>query len=470
MNVSSISPTYSSIANAYFDDGKYHEAIYMYKQCISAAQSKETEWECYYKMGIAYKKVQMIENAITSWIDAYESAPEKNENLCEIIEYYTNERKYKLAHAFYNFVKQHTYATEYKYLLFAYYLGLRNVNNQIVIIMNECKEEWQVKNALVNLRFYDTILQSNAITHDISFSEEHMIDGISRQFYSSSASILFDEETYTYILNIRMVNYSIDKQLGCYFFGKQPNNTVITINKYMQLSKDCTIIEEAVLYPTDMTKQYIGNEDLRLARYGTKENEGQNDRLLYMGTQMRSDGTLGISYGIYDKTQPFGMDTTSHELTPRFGKQFCEKNWVFVPVEGETYIIYNWFPIKLCTLHTEDNTIDIHRTIENVPGIFKYMRGSSNGVQYKDELWFITHIVSYEKLRHYYHVFVVFDKHMNLLRYSAPYKFDGERIEFTLGLLVEDDRVIIPYSTWDNTTKLKIIDKSYIDALIRYVP
>jgi hypothetical protein len=54
------------------------------------------------------------------------------------------------------------------------------------------------------------------------------------------------------------------------------------------------------------------------------------------------------------------------------------------------------------------------------------------------------------------------------LRYSAPFKFDGEPIEYCLSLVVEDDRVLINYSNWDRTTTIGVYDKKYIDSLIKY--
>jgi len=109
-----------------------------------------------------------------------------------------------------------------------------------------------------------------------------------------------------------------------------------------------------------------------------------------------------------------------------------------------------------------------------MPAIFKNARGSSCGSTYKDklgntEVWFIVHLVSYEKPRHYYHILVVFDVDMNLLRYSSPFKFEGECIEYCIGLIVEEERVIIPYSTMDRTTKLALYSKNYIDSKMVYI-
>ena len=75
-------------------------------------------------------------------------------------------------------------------------------------------------------------------------------------------------------------------------------------------------------------------------------------------------------------------------------------------------------------------------------------------------------MVSYEKPRHYYHFMLVFDENMGLKRYSAPFKFEGECIEYCVGLIVEDERVIATYSAWDRSTKIAIYDKNYIDETI----
>ena len=99
-----------------------------------------------------------------------------------------------------------------------------------------------------------------------------------------------------------------------------------------------------------------------------------------------------------------------------------------------------------------------------MPKMFKRARGSTCGYKYKNEIWFVTHIVSYEQPRHYYHVIVVFDNDMNLQRYSAPFKFDSDPIEYCLGLVVKDNNVVISYSTWDRTTRIGVYDKKYIES------
>ena len=54
---------------------------------------------------------------------------------------------------------------------------------------------------------------------------------------------------------------------------------------------------------------------------------------------------------------------------------------------------------------------------------------------------------------------------MNLLRYSNEIKLSKTNIEFSLGLIVEDDRVLVTYSQLDKTSELAIYSKKYIDRI-----
>ena len=57
---------------------------------------------------------------------------------------------------------------------------------------------------------------------------------------------------------------------------------------------------------------------------------------------------------------------------------------------------------------------------------------------------------------------------MNLLRYTAPFNFEGISIEYCLSIIVEDNRIIINYSTNDEITKIAIYNKDYIENKLKY--
>jgi hypothetical protein len=195
----------------------------------------------------------------------------------------------------------------------------------------------------------------------------------------------------------------------------------------------------------------VGIEDVRIF-------SNEQNKILFLGTSYnKEENKIMIVNGTYDNLE------NANFSTPTFSNNSCEKNWVYYNNEN---IIYHWYPLTICKLN-ELNELNIIEKKET-PLYFSRFRGSTNGFEYNNEIWFITHIVSYEVPRHYYHVFIVFDKDMNLLRYSAPFSFEGEPIEYCLSIIVEKNRVLINYSSWDKTTRIGIYEKNYIDSLIIY--
>ena len=85
---------------------------------------------------------------------------------------------------------------------------------------------------------------------------------------------------------------------------------------------------------------------------------------------------------------------------------------------------------------------------------------------YKDEIWFIVHFVnnSDNEPRFYYHMFVKFNKDMNKVTNSVPFKFTNEPIEYCCGIVVEETKIIVTHSIWDRESYIKIYDKTYIET------
>ena len=347
---------------------------------------------------------------------------------------------------------------EYEYSVFAYYLGVRNINDQVVTIMNKCTDDTIITSVLSNMKFYPDILKADKI-YDFTHSLKHTLNDVEYTFNSSSSCIIpySVNNNNGYLLNIRLVNYRIDNE-GRYHDCDQH---IITINKCLELSSELTTISKKLIKVDYVDRRYIGIEDIRLFT------NSDNKSIQFIGSAYHNDNTIGIVHGIYDTIlQP-------NEIKPIFNlNSVCEKNWVYVNYKGETHVIYSWFPLRICKMNVQFALLELVEERE-MPSIFKHVRGSSCGFQYHNELrqyenWFVVHLVSYESPRHYYHMLVIFDDSMSLVRYSAPFKFDGECIEYCLGLVVEKERVIMTYSTWDRTTKIGIYNKKYIDSLTIY--
>jgi len=465
------------LANSYFDSGKDNNAaIEWYKKRIKLGGWVQEVWYSLYRIGLLYKRMDKMGDAIFNWIAAYECFPDRIENLYEIVQYYRLIGQCKSALVFYKLAKSvldknlnwseylflqndiYTYKLEFEYSIIALYTGINNINDQVVTIMNNGTDQNAVNNLLSNMKFYKDILVS---TKKIKMSNNsfHNINRVYTHFTSSSSCIIPNSDSTGYLMNMRLVNYNIDGN-GCYH---NCDKHIITINKYLELDSNFEVKQEKIINFEFVDRRYIGVEDVRIFRTICNND---SESLRFIGTGYHENNKIGIVYGKYS---PLEDDNSlkPKEIVSSFTNSDCEKNWVYVNVCGDLRIVYNWGPLKLCKIDDTVDKLNLIKTIE-MPNIFNRVRGSTCGANYKNEIWFIGHIVSYEQPRHYYHIFSVFDENMKLLRYSAPFKFDTECIEYCLGLVVEDDRVICTYSSWDRTTILAVYDKKYIDGLIVY--
>jgi len=463
------------LANTYFDSWKHEEAIDYYKKRIKLGGWQQEVWYSYYRIGQTYKRMGKISEAISTWLEAYDYFPDRIENLYEIITYYRDIGKCKLALAFYNLAKSildknlkwhdylflqndvYTYKLEYEFSIFACYNGIYNTNKQVVTVLNNTNNGNISNNVLSNMKFYKDILLPKKNIR-FGFSLNHLIGEEYTHFNSSSSCMIPNKTDDGYLFNVRLVNYKIDKE-GYYH---ECDKHIITINKYFELSKEFKIKKERMIDVNYEDRRYIGVEDVRIYDNGV----GEESSLLFIGTGYHKNNKIGIVTGKY---LPMEEDNILKpiEIKPSFNVSDCEKNWVYVNLSGDLQVVYKWNPLTLCKIDEAAGALNLVRTIE-MPKIFNYVRGSTNGFNYKNEIWFVGHLVSYEQPRHYYHIFSIFDENMKLLRYSAPFKFDKECIEYCLGLIVEDERVICTYSSWDRTTNIAIYDKTYIDGVIVY--
>jgi tetratricopeptide (TPR) repeat protein len=483
---------YFYLANSYHDLGRFDEAIANYKKRIEFGGWKEEVWYSYYRIGLCYKKMDKLSDAFYYWLEGYEFYPERLEGLYEMLKHYRCCSKYKLGNTIYKmcreildknekrdqylFLHNEVYVSQiyYEYSIVAAYVGVKNINYEVIQVLNNSNVDGEMNNLLSNLKFYKDILtQKSKYILDNSINSN--INGEDTKLISSSSCLIKNLDNNGYKLNIRYVNYHITDSghyLNC-------DKHIITVNKYVEFDNNFNVMKEQFMEVDFDGRRYIGVEDVRIYR------DLYNYKLMYIGTGYHKNNKIGIVSGEYN------IDTKKlhvNELTQRFNNTGCEKNWIFVDYKNDNHIIYDWFPLKICKL--ENNNINIIET-KKMPKIFSKVRGSTCGCNYiknlgtnnnlnnneitnitinieEREIWFVGHIVSYETPRHYYHIISVFDENMKLLRYSAPFKFEGEAIEYCLSIIVEDERVLINYSTWDRTTRIGVYDKTYIESLLCY--
>jgi len=463
---------YFYLANSYFDHGDFEKAIEIYKKRIDLKGWNQEVWYSYYRTGLCYKSMGRIADAVFVWLNAYDYLPCRVENLYEIVKHYRDISKHKLSDLFYKlaiesikktdnqidhflFLQKDIYdfKLDYEYSIIASYVGIKCINNQVISILNKSNDHGVNRNLLSNMKFYKNILNP---LRTVKLDETIHLDvnGENTKFLSSSSCLLQNPGDASYFLNVRYVNYFITDKggyIGC-------DKHIITHNKYVELSYDFETIREKHFDVVYEDRRYIGIEDIRIFEDLEEEN------IKFIGIGLLKNNKIGMVCGNYDPTKDA---LQANELSCSFKGKDCEKNWSAVNYQGSTHIVYSWCPLRICKINFETNCIEFVKEIE-MPKIFSDVRGSTSGFKYNKEIWFVAHLVSYESPRHYYHLIVVFDENMKLLRYSAPFKFEGDPIEFCLSIIVEDAKVLINYSTWDRTTRIGIYHKTYIDSVVKY--
>jgi tetratricopeptide (TPR) repeat protein len=445
------------LANSYYDSGDYLNAIKYYKQLLEVGSWIEEEFYSCLRLGFCYKNIHDEANMVAIWMEGYNRLPERVETLYELIKHYRWKGKHQLCAMLYDTAKHIEFPSNcslfihndiYQYLLleeftiFGYYTGRRDLSNEMFTLMKK-KPMNTVYSLFNNYKFYQPVLKATqTICLNASIPEfEKEIYGETYRFIASSPSILKNPLGEGYCLNVRCVNYRINPN-GSYPYYKH----ITTLNKKVLLSNTLNVTSITDLDMHTQDRQYVGVEDIKLYTI--------NGDIHYTGTGLLESGNLGILTGQWES------NTTTHEL--KYSKQIdCEKNWVVIPGD-RIEMIYKWYPL---TVGTIENNEFIEKYTTKMPQLFSLARGSTNGFRYNDEIWFVVHFVHQNdnEPRHYYHSIVVFDGFMELLKYTRPLKFTNKEIEYCLGIVVEDTRVLLSHSVWDRESYLRVYDKEYIN-------
>ena len=452
---------YFYLANSYFSTGQCEKAIQNYDKRIELGGWDQEVWYSFYQKGLCYKVLKEDAKAIDSFLNAFNIIPHRLENLYEIVKHYRENSKYQLSNLFYQLAigittsanrdnylfydaTVYNYKLDYEYSIIAFYNGKDNVDDLIVKVLNNCGDRVIRNSVISNNKFYNTKLQSlDIIDYTVSGIKNHL-----GTFNSSSPSII--EYRGGYMMNVRLVNYFYNEDGYIELFNRD-SPQIITINQMKILDSDFNELSSSTILPEYNDSLYIGVEDIRIYN-----RDNSDDPLIYfLGTGY--NGKLSVCGGVYGTQglQQYKM------LKQTFKETECEKNWVYAK---DNLLIYSWYPFTLVDVNTAAKV----SSDKDMPRIFEDVRGSTCGYRVGNEIWFVTHIVSYEFPRHYYHMFVVLDSELNLLRYSAPFKISDSAVEYCLGLIVKEDKVILSYSEWDRTSKVAIYDRQYIDSKIKY--
>jgi tetratricopeptide (TPR) repeat protein len=462
---------YFYLANSYFNTGRNSESIPYYKKRIELGGWVEEVFYSYLNLGHAYMKTGQDGEAIMSWMNGYNHHTSRSETIYEICKYYREKGKNKLAMMFCKlgmeipypvndslFIHKDVYDTgfDYELSILGYYNNYPDTYKVFTRLMNKSNQSYN--NLLSNYKFYVPKLSVDKyMTHKIGgieLKDTITICGTKYEMNGSNPCIFKMGDKY--MINIRFVNYKLNRD-GSYSFAVN-DGKIVTVNKIFELDEHLNVKDIVVmLVPNNNDLRYVGIEDIKPYYAGTS-------CIPFMGTcQHPINHKLSCGYGEIDMTDMSNI-STNISYTPvntPYNKD-CEKNWVFY---GDYNVVYQWSPLTIGKIVKKDNELMFEKEKEiPMPPFFQQVRGSTNGYTFGNELWFICHVVEYSQPREYYHFFAVFDKEkMEIKRWSNLFKYEGEKIEYSLGLIVEEERIIISYSKWDSTPAIAVYDKKTVE-------
>ena len=461
---------YFYLAQTYFDIKDYKNAEKWYLKRIEKGGWIEEVWYSYVQLGEIYIYFKNYDKAIITWLNAYDYYPVRGENLYKIINYYRTRKKNHLALSFYKIAKCikypindvlfinhniYNYLLDYEYLIFSTYLPevkeIDDMNYKIVEFLNKDVPFKLSQIILKTIPYYNNCI-SKVLIKKYNFTTS--LNYNNKNFNSSTPSII--KYNNKYIMNLRFVNYYINNE-GQYLFINNnlptisKNGKLISINKYIILNNKFEIEKETVIKSTfDEKLYYHAYEDIRLFKY--------NDKILFTcsGQNTSDNMKINVGYGIYNS-----KNIKSIYLNSPFNRN-CEKNWSIFKHKNNIKFIYEWFPLQIGEL--KNNKFIIIKNIKT-PFYFKYIKGSTPGFLFKDEIWFVGHLVVYnENLpREYYHCIIILDINtLKIKKYSKPFYFTENyenTIEYCLGIVIEENRIIFSYSVMDSESYISIYNK-----------
>ncbi len=481
------------------------KAIDLYKKRISLGGWVEETWYAHYKIVGLALELGNIDEAEKYTFLGFGINPKRAEAIFRMCKFYREKGNHALAYRYYLMGKDipmppdilfveknvYDYEFEYEFSIIQYYLfphkKLDGLKTSISLLNNKefIKNKMFENNTFSNMKFYVTPLPSEFKRKRISTSIEM------KQFVDSSPCILQDKNSHRVLINIRKVNYSINRNSGSYTIRDKDgefSSVIQTENVCLVCDEDYNIISEKVMENVNKTIynnqcNVMGVEDVRI--YFENVDENNDDvfilpKFIGCSKQYSMNTKVGIVIGTYDFIN--GQLIIEKYIESPMPAAECEKNWLAFPSKKFLYTFspLTWGEIDIrksdgITQLMKTSGVSFHRlrtwgrTELNIPPCFSRFRGSACPVAYKNLLFLSAHTVHYETPRTYHHYLVVFgrdntDDTMSALEdcfdnvnwkplaYSLPFSFDGEKIEYNLGMTVDKGKISLSYSTWDSSS------------------
>lgn len=451
------------------DMGKFKEAIKLYKKRIQLGGWYEEIWYSYYMISKCYKQLGDIYKAEMWGNKGYEYRKSRPETLYLLCNMFREKGDNFKAYHYYKLAKKIPESNDTLFVeknITRYQLDYENTILHYWVNPKEKKEG--LKNIIDYLNNHNHH-EHNVLNNMDYYLEELVFDSKSllvlpeyENFCASSPCLIKYKNKY--VVNLRYVNYRIQNDGSYRMFDRgtfNNQNNVKTKNALTYLNDKYEMITEPLFFDdniTDIEKKLHsgikGLEDIRLVEFKDK---------LYFTATSREYSYNDANRMVFGEYNINNLKYECNKIMIPPTETNCEKNWIPINHKNQQILfIYNWHPLQIGVLD-EKNKLNLIIKY-NTPNFFKNYRGSSNVAEYNNQLWMITHGVKYQTPRKYYHQFVVLEKDtLKPIKYTIPFYFNNYKIEYCVGLIIENDEVIIMFSQNDKEPSLLRVKINKLD-------
>jgi hypothetical protein len=278
------------------------------------------------------------------------------------------------------------------------------------------------------------------------------------------------------LLNLRHVNYILyhaennQKFQNIWggplaYLNPEDDITLTTVNYLCTLNPDTLEIQQVSKVDTSKLDvkplwEFVGLEDARIVEWDNK---------LYLSGVRRDTTTNGE--GRMELSEIVNNKEISRKRIEPPTFSYCEKNWM--PVLDMPYHYVKWTnPTEVVKVDLKTNKAKTIFTGKHTHTLDRDLRGGSQVIPYKNYRIALTHEVDLfytekgNKDAQYYHRFVVWDKDWNVISMSPEFKFMTANIEFSCGMAVHNNEILIPFGFQDNTSYLLKIPQDFFEKFL----
>lgn len=311
-------------------------------------------------------------------------------------------------------------------------------------------------------------------------------DSITKNVGLCNPSILIDDNN-DIIVNIRNVEYILyhcegdqkyESRWGPLSYLHPENDmTLRTTNFLCRLNSEYEIKNYIKVDTSKLDIKpvwtFIGLEDARLVKWDNK--------LFLSGvrrdTKTNGEGRMELSEIDYSFDNSCKTCGTAKEISrvriepPNKAESYCEKNWM--PILDMPYHYVKWTNVTEVVKVDPDTNSSETVVLKDklIPGI-RDLRGGSQVLKWNNKRFCLTHEVNLfhsetgKKDGRYYHRFVVWDEDWNIINLTQPFQFLTGHIEFSCGMAIHNDNLLITFGFQDNACFLLKVPVSMIDSFI----